>query len=87
MFNRQGVKNAKRLRTPPLEHVTLKKFFGGACPRTPLKPLFFFDPLQMSSAEKKNTLEKNVEVMPPPILNLWLRHCLAQNTSLQFNAK
>ena len=42
-----------------------KNFSGGACLRTPQKPFLFLNELQISSAEK-NTLEHNVEIMPPP---------------------
>ena len=53
----------------PLEHVHFQKSFGGACPRTSLEPFLFLHQLQISSAEKKKTLENNVEIMPPSPLS------------------
>ena len=35
-------------------------------PPDPLEPFFLFNQPQISFTEKKNTLEKNVEIMPPP---------------------
>ena len=48
--------------------IRARKFSGGACPRVPLEPLLFLNQLQIVSAEKRNTLEKDAEIMPPPLL-------------------
>ena len=55
--------------------ITAYKFFRVSMPRDPLEPfLFLSNQLQIGYAEK-NTLEKNMEIMPPPFfLNLSLRH-------------
>ena len=42
------------------------KISGEASLRTPLELSLFLNQLQICSAEKKNTLEKNVEIMAPP---------------------
>ena len=48
--------------------ITACKFFSREhAPWTPLKLFLFLNQLQIFSAVK-NTLEKNVEIMPPPLL-------------------
>ena len=46
--------------------MTFQKFSRVVCPRTPLEPFLFLNQFQTCSAEKKNTFEKNVEIMAPP---------------------
>ena len=41
------------------------KFFGRACPRTPLEPFLFLNQLQITYAEKIR-LKSNMEIIAPP---------------------
>ena len=49
----------------PLQHVNFQKMSGGTCSRTTLELFLFLNQFQICSAEK-NTLKKNVKIMPPP---------------------
>ena len=48
-----------------LRYVNFQKFFGEACPRTPIS-LLVSQSASNLFCRKKKTLEKNVEIMPSP---------------------
>ena len=62
----------------PLKNVDFQKFSGGACPRTSLEHVTFFNQRQISFAEKNIVLplKKNVEIKAPFFYNFSLRYCV-----------
>ena len=63
-FHQNLVGNCSKSTKLAIAACKFKKFFRGSMPPDPLEPFLFLNQLQISSTEK-NTLEKNVKIMPP----------------------
>ena len=59
-YDKLSIKIVQKALKWPLQYANFQKFFGGACPRTPLESFLALKLLKISSAEK-NTLENSDE--------------------------